>query len=25
MGRIMIGELVRRGVFRPAGAPTVAF
>jgi len=25
MGRIMIGELVRRGVFRPVGAPTVAF
>ena len=25
MGRIMIGELVRRGVLRPAGAPAVAF
>jgi DNA-binding GntR family transcriptional regulator len=25
MGRIMIGELVRRGVLAPAGAPTVAF
>jgi DNA-binding GntR family transcriptional regulator len=25
MGRIMLAELVRRGVFRPAGAPTVAF
>lgn len=25
MARIMLAELVRRGVFRPAGAPTVAF
>jgi DNA-binding GntR family transcriptional regulator len=25
MARIMLGELVRRGVFRPAGASTVAF
>jgi DNA-binding GntR family transcriptional regulator len=25
MARIMLGELVRRGVFRPAGAPAVAF
>jgi DNA-binding GntR family transcriptional regulator len=25
MARVMLGELVRRGVFRPAGAPTVAF
>ena len=25
MGRIMLGELVRRGVFRAADAPTVAF
>jgi DNA-binding GntR family transcriptional regulator len=25
MARIMLAELVRRGVFRPAGAPTVAY
>ena len=25
MARIMLGELVRRGVFRPSGAPSVAF
>ena len=25
MARILLGELVRRGVLRPAGAPTVAF
>ena len=25
MARVMLAELVRRGVFRPAGAPTVAF
>jgi DNA-binding FadR family transcriptional regulator len=25
MARIMLGELVRRGVFRPAGAAQVAF
>ena len=25
MARVMLSELVRRGVFRPAGAPTVAF
>jgi DNA-binding GntR family transcriptional regulator len=25
MARIMLAELVRRGVFRPSGAPTVAF